>query len=357
VLEPRAIEPIPIAPIIGENVGFALAMSDHDHEHSSDHGHPHDHKHVGPGHGHAHRHAPPSFDRAFAIGILLNSAYIVVQVFFGFAAHSVALLADAAHNLGDVLGLGIAWAAMQLAQRMPTQTRTYGWGRGTILASLSNAVVLLLACGAITIEAVQRFFHPHQVAGEVVAWVAAIGIVINGATALMFLRGRQHDLNIKGAFLHMASDAAVSAGVVIAGLLIQITGLLWLDPAISLLVVAVIVAGTWGLLRDSVNLAMDAVPSGIALAEVERTLLALPGVVEVHDLHVWPLSTTETALTAHLIQSGTDDANALIDRAGGQIRERFGIRHSTFQVEAPESAAACALRSDSAACSGRSTQS
>ena len=236
------------------------------------------------------------------------------------------------HNLGDVLGLAIAWTAMRLAQRGPTQTRTYGWGRGTILASLSNAVVLLFGCGAITIEAARRFSHPHPVAGDLVMWVAAIGIVLNGATALMFMRGRKHDLNIKGAFVHMASDAAVSAGVVITGLLIHLTGWLWLDPVTSLLIVVVIVIGTWGLLRDSVNLAMDVVPVGIALDEVEKTLLALPGVIEVHDLHVWPLSTTQTALTAHLIQAGTNEVNVLIQQASEQVRERFGIGHSTFQV-------------------------
>jgi cobalt-zinc-cadmium efflux system protein len=246
---------------------------------------------------------------------------------------------------------------MRLALRGPTQTRTYGWGRGTILASLTNAVVLLFGCGAIAIEAVRRFSHPHLVVGEVIMWVAAIGIVINGATALMFMRGRKSDLNIKGAFLHMASDAAVSAGVVVTGLLIQLTGWQWLDPVTSLLIVAVIVITTWGLLRDSVNLAMDAVPGGIALLDVERTLLALPGVIEVHDLHVWPLSTTETALTAHLIQNDTDEANSLIDQASRQVRERFGIGHSTFQVEQAGSAAACALRSASAACSMRAAGS
>ena len=337
-------------------------MHDHDHDHHHDHDDHHGHDHGKHGHGHSHAHgrhdhAPASFGRAFAVGISLNAAYVVAQVFFGVVAHSVALLADAVHNLGDVLGLAIAWAAMRLAQRGPTHTRTYGWGRGTILASLSNAVVLLLGCGAITIEAIRRFGYPHPVAGDVVMWVAAIGIVLNGATALMFLRGRKDDLNIKGAFVHMASDAAVSAGVVIAGLLIHLTGWLWLDPITSLLIVVVIVFGTWGLLRDSVNLAMDAVPGGIALLEVEKTLLALPGVIEVHDLHVWPLSTTETALTAHLIQAGTDAPDMLIQQASDQVNKRFGIGHSTFQVENEESAGACALRSASVACSMRAARS
>lgn len=334
----------------------------HDHVHAHEHedGHPHDHGHGHGRHSHAHGrhdHTPTTFGPAFAIGISLNAAYVFAQGFFGIVAHSVALLADAVHNLGDVLGLVIAWGALRLAERGPTQTRTYGWGRGTILASLTNAVVLLIGCGAIAIEAARRFAHPHAVAGNVVMWVAAIGIVINGATALMFLRGRKSDLNIKGAFLHMASDAAVSAGVVVAGLLIHLTGWLWLDPLTSLLIVTVIVVTTWSLLRDSVNLAMDVVPGGIAVAEVERTLLALPGVIEVHDLHVWPLSTTQTALTAHLIQAGTNDATTLIDQASSQVRERFGIGHSTFQVELAGSEAACALRSASLACSMRGARS
>lgn len=318
------------------------------HDHAHDHADAHEH----PGSGDSHRghgHAPASFGKAFAIGITLNAAYVAAQVFYGVVAHSVALLADAAHNLGDVLGLAIAWVAMHLAKRGPTQTRTYGWGRGTILASMTNAVVLLLACGAIAIEAVQRFGHPHPIAAGIVMWVAAAGIAINGATALLFMRGRKDDLNIKGAFLHMAADAAVSAGVLIAALAIQLTGWLWLDPMTSLLIVAVIIIGTWGLLRDSANLAMDVVPGGIQLPEVERTLLALPGVIEVHDLHVWALSTTETALTAHLIQSGsiaagTDDGVGLIAQATTEVRKRFKIGHSTFQVETAESADACGLR-------------
>jgi len=341
-------------------------MHDHDFEHDEHHVHDdhhdhHDHHgHGGHGHSHGHGrhdHAPSTFGRAFAIGISLNAIYVAAQLFYGVVAHSVALLADAMHNLGDVLGLAIAWTAMRLAQRGPTHTRTYGWGRGTILASLSNAVVLLLGCGAITFEAIRRFEHPHPVAGDLVMWVAAVGIVLNGATALMFMRGRKDDLNIKGAFLHMASDAAVSAGVVITGLLIHLTGWQWLDPVTSLLIVVVIVMGTWGLLRDSVNLAMDVVPGGIVLLEVEKTLLALPGVIEVHDLHVWPLSTTQTALTAHLIQAGAGEANALIQQASEQVRERFGIGHSTFQVENEESAGACALRSASMACSMRAARS
>jgi cobalt-zinc-cadmium efflux system protein len=248
-------------------------MSSHNHDHPQAHGDEHDdhghdehggHDGHGDDHGKGgnagHTHVPASFGKAFAIGITLNASYVAAQVFYGLIAHSVALLADAVHNLGDVLGLVVAWLAMRLAKRGPTQTRTYGWGRGTILASLSNAMVLLIGCGAIGIESIQRFGHPEPVAGGLVMWVAAAGIVINGFTALMFMRGRKDDLNIKGAFLHMGSDAAVSAGVVIAGLAIQLTGWHWLDPATSLLIVVVIIVGTWSLLCESANLAMDMVP-------------------------------------------------------------------------------------------------
>jgi cobalt-zinc-cadmium efflux system protein len=302
--------------------------------HAHDHGHDHHH----------HHHAPASFGRAFAIGTALNGGFVAAQVFYGLTAHSVALLADAVHNLGDVLGLLVAWGAAGLALRHPTTSRTYGWGRSTILASLSNAVVLLLGCGAIAVEAVQRFADPQPVGGEVVMWVAAVGIVINGATALLFLRGRKNDLNVRGAFLHMAGDAAVSAGVVLAGLLITLTGWHWLDPLSSLAIVAVIMVTTWGLLLESVNLAMDAVPGGIAVAEVERLLLGLPGVVEVHDLHVWGLSTTQNALTAHLVHDSAADRDRLLQLACRGVRQNFGIGHATFQVETAEVASACELR-------------
>ena len=312
---------------------------------SAEHDHNHDHGHSHAGHPHAgHSHAPASFGRAFAIGTALNAGFVAAQVFYGLAAHSMALLADAVHNFGDVLGLLIAWGAAIMARRLPSRARTYGWGRGTILASLTNAVVLLLGCGAIAVEAIRRFGDPAPVGGVTVMWVAAFGIVINGATALLFMRGRHGDLNVKGAFLHMASDAAVSAGVVVSGLLIVGTGWLWLDPVTSLAIVAVITAGTWGLLRDSLNLAMDAVPGGIALAEVEAALQGLPGVVEVHDLHVWGLSTTQTALTAHLVHNGSGGAAALLGLACDRVRERFGIGHATFQVETLDIAESCALR-------------
>ena len=316
-----------------------MSVSDrHDHSHHDHAGH-NDHSH-----GHGHSHAPASFGMAFAVGTALNAAFVAAQVYYGIAAHSVALLADAIHNLGDVLGLVIAWMAIRLAQRLPTRTRTYGWGRGTILASVANAILLLLSCGAIAIEAIKRFATPEQVAGGTVMWVAAVGIVINGATALMFMRGRKHDLNIRGAFLHMAADAVVSLGVVIAGLGIKLTDWSWLDPITSLAIVLVIVAGTWSLLRDSVGMAMDMVPAGIELADVEAALLALPGVVEVHDLHVWALSTTHTALTAHLIGEEGERAENLIELASTEVSKRFRIDHSTIQIETRSSAIACGLR-------------
>lgn len=310
-----------------------MAQDHHDQGQDPDHAH---------AHAHDHHHAPASFGAAFAIGTALNVAFVAAQIFYGLLAHSMALLADAVHNFGDVLGLLIAWGAATLANRGPTSARTYGWGRTTILASLVNAVVLLVSCGAIALEAIRRFGEPAPVAGATVMGVAALGIVINGATALMFMRGRNDDLNVRGAFLHMAADAAVSAGVVVTGLLITLTGRNWLDPVSSLAIVAVIVAGTWGLLRASANLAMDAVPEGIDLADVEAVLRALPGVEDVHDLHVWGLSTTNTALTAHLVQA-SGDATALLREAEHEVRTRFRIGHATFQVETPELAQTCAL--------------
>ena len=314
-----------------------------DHRHGADEHASHEHgAHAHGGHGHAH--APASFGTAFAAGVALNTGFVAAQVFYGLAAHSMALLADAVHNLGDVFGLLIAWGSVVLAQRVPTATRTYGWGRGTILASLINAVVLLISSGAIALEAIRRFAEPAPVGGGTVMVVAAIGILINGATALMFMRGRKDDLNIRGAFMHMAADAGVSAGVVLAGLLIAATGWLWLDPATSLMIVVVIVAGTWGLLRDSANLALDAVPGGVDLAAVETALRALPGVIDVHDLHVWGLSTTDIALTVHLVCDEPEDGATLTRQACEAMSTGFGIRHATIQIETRALAEACALR-------------
>ena len=255
----------------------------------------HDHDHHDHHNGHGHDHAPKDFGAAFAIGTVLNIGFVIAELVYGLAANATALLADAVHNAGDVLGLLLAWGAVVLARRVPSLRRTYGWGRGSILAALINAAVLFAGVGAIAAEAVQRLIHPAPVIAATMAWVALAGIAVNGVTAWMFSRDHG-DLNIRATFLHMASDAAVSLGVVVAALLIAWTGAGWIDPAASLLIVAVVVAGTWGVLRDAVNLAMDGVPAGIAPRDVEAFLCALPGVVEVHDLHIWGLSTTETAL-------------------------------------------------------------
>ena len=311
----------------------------HDHSHGHDHGCDHGHDH-----GHGHSHAPVSFGRAFAVGAGVNALFVALQVAVGIAAQSVALLADAVHNLGDVLGLLIAWGAAALSARAPTARRTYGWGRSSILAALLNAVVLLLGCGAIGVEARGRLLAPVPVGAGLVAAVAAVGIGVNGGTALLFMRGRKGDLNVRGAFLHLAADALVSAGVVMSALLIRLTGWSWLDPVTSLLIVAVITAGTWSLLRQSVDLAMDAVPEGVDRPAVQAALAALPGVTEVHDLYIWGLSTTHTALTAHLVTEQPQPA--LVGRASSLLRERFGIGHATLQVETAEGAAACALRPD-----------
>ena len=292
---------------------------------------PHDHR-SGVGSGHAH-HLPATFGKAFAIGITLNIAYVFAQVSFGLAAHSLALLADAGHNLGDVMGLFLAWGAGILAQRRPSPRFTYGLRRSTILASLANAILLLVAVGGITWEAIRRFGQHEEVAGITVIWVAALGVVINGVTALLFIAGRERDLNIKGAFLHMAADAAVSAGVVLAGLLIFVSGWWWLDPVVSLLINAVIVWGTWGLLRDSLDMTMDAVPAGIDVPSVQDYLRSLPGITEFHHLHIWPLSTTETALTVHLVKPQPEGDDELIGMACRELSTRFSIDHATIQFE------------------------
>lgn len=302
--------------------------SDHAH-HDHDHGHGHRHDH--PGHGHVH--APASFGAAFAVGISLNFGFVLLETTYGLIADSVALVADAGHNLADVLGLALAWWATSLARKAPSARRTYGLKRSSILASLVNAVVLLVGVGGIAVEAVRRLGEPTPVDGTIVTWVAAVGIAVNGFTAYLFLRGGKGDLNIRGAFLHLASDAAVSLGVVIAGLVIGYTGWLWLDPAVSLVIAAIIILGTWSLLRESLDLALDAVPTRIDPAKVEAFLRDLPGVVAVHDLHIWAMSTTETALTAHLVRPGGGLDDALLDSTAEDLTRRFGIAHSTFQVE------------------------
>lgn len=285
-----------------------------------------------------HRH---DFNRAFAIGVTLNFAYVIAQVAFGIFAHSLALIADAGHNFGDVLGLVLAWCASYLTKRPATERRTYGWRRTSIMAALVNAIILLLTVGAITLEAVRRFNRAEPVAANVVIIVAAIGVVINGITAWFFIHGHKHDLNIRGAFLHMAADAAISAGVVIAGIAISFTGWLWLDPLTSVAINVIIVVGTWSLLRDSFNLAMDAVPEHVDLAAVKKYLADLPNVAAVHDLHIWAMSTTEVALTAHLVMPNESPGDDFLHDVCAHLQSAFAIEHSTIQIE--QNADACAL--------------
>ncbi|HQT52107.1 MAG: cation diffusion facilitator family transporter [Phenylobacterium sp.] len=306
----------------------------HDHSHHDHQDHDH-HDHGGHSHahgGHGHSHAPKDFGRAFAVGVGLNFAFVLAEVAAGLWSGSLALLADAGHNLSDVLSLLLAWGATVLARRAPRANRTYGLRKATILASLANAVLLLVAVGVIVSEAVRRFAEPADVATAPVMIVAAIGVVINTATALMFMRGHD-DLNVRGAFLHMASDAAVSLAVVIGAGAMALTGLGWIDPALSLVIAGVIVLGTWGLLKDSVNLALDAAPKGIDVAEVRGWLTALPGVTDVHDLHVWAMSTTETAMTAHVTRPDNPDGDAFLHAACEGLEKRFKIGHCTLQVE------------------------
>jgi cobalt-zinc-cadmium efflux system protein len=322
------------------------AHDEHNHSHAHNHeAEPHNHRRRR-NHGHRHVHAPARHDTAFAIGITLNSALVTAQIAIGLNAGSVALLADAVHNLGDVLGLLLAWAATVLVRRPPTTNRTYGWGRATILASLANAVLLLVSIGAIGLEAAQRLLHPAPIAASMVAAVAAAGLVVNGATAVLFMHGRDRDLNLRSTFTHMAADAALSAGVLIAAFIIMRTGANWLDPVASLGIVAVIAASTWNLLRESADLATDAVPVGLNHADIAGYLGKLPGVAEVHDLHVWALSTTENAVTVHLVQTGPERGATLVRLATTGLQQRFGIGHATIQVESSDCAALCTLRSD-----------
>jgi cobalt-zinc-cadmium efflux system protein len=308
---------------------------DHTHEHAASAGDTHA----------GHSHAPRDFGPAFLIGIGLNTGFVVIELVFGILSNSVALIADAGHNLSDVLGLAVAWLGMALAKRAPSARFTYGLKGAPILAALFNAVLLLIGVGAIAWEAAGRLVHPEPVAGFTVMIVAAIGVVINTATALLFTSGRKGDLNIRGAFLHMAADAAVSAGVVAAALVILLTGWLWLDPAISLAIVAVIVWGTWGLLRESLALSLAAVPTGIDPDQVSAFLAALPGVAGVHHLHIWAMSTTEIALTAHLVMPCGHPGDAALAGLAGQLRHRFGIVHPTLQIEVGD-VGTCALEPD-----------
>jgi len=300
-------------------------MSAHAHDHADGHHHAHGH------HGH-HHHAPPAGDWRYGFAILLNLAFVGVEAVYGLLARSTALLADAGHNLSDVLGLALAGGAAWLARQAGSQRHTYGYGKATILAALANAVVLVFACGAIAVEAFRRLLEPAPVATTTVMVVAGVGFAINLATALLFLRGRKEDLNVRGAYLHMVADAGVSLGVVVVGGLILLTGQSWIDPLAGFAIVAVILAGTWGLLRQSFDLAMDSAPEHLDVAEVRDYLLALPGVSGVHDMHVWNLSTTETALTVHLVRDEPGDA-AFLNGVQAEVKRRFGIKHATVQVE------------------------
>ncbi len=304
-------------------------------------GHAHDHDHHVPGH----IHTPASFGTAFAIGIALNLAFVLIEAGYGIVANSMALLADAGHNLSDVLGLVVAWLAAVLANRPPSQRYTFGLKSSTILAALFNAVFLLVAVGAIGWEAILRLFSPEAVAGETVIVVAVIGILINSITAWLFVSGSKGDLNIRGAYLHMVGDAAVSAGVVLAGLAILYTGWPWLDPVVSLVIVGVIVWGTWSLLRESLAMSLHAVPPGLDSAAVRALLEKQSGVVAVHDLHIWPMSTTDIALTAHLLIPGGHPGDSFLMHIAEELHAHHGIGHVTLQVET-DPATACALESD-----------
>lgn len=294
----------------------------HDHAH---HAHHHDH-------GHAHVHAPANFNQAFAIGIGLNAAFVAIEAFYGWKVNSLALLADAGHNLSDVAGLVLAWGGALAGKLQPSARNTYGFKRASILAAFANAVLLLVAMGSLAWEAVGRFSAPVPTQGVTVMVVAGIGIVVNTATALLFMRGSAHDLNIRGAFLHMAGDALVSLGVVVAGGLTLKFGWNWLDPAVSLAIAAVIVVGTWGLFRQSMHLLFDGVPDQIDLGAVRGYLQSLPGVERVHDLHVWAMGTSEVAMTAHLVMPSGHPDDAFLKGINQQLHDQFDIDHVTVQV-------------------------
>ena len=316
--------------------------SDHDghKHHHEEHAHDHGHSHA---HGHGHSHAPKDFGKAFLFGILLNTGFVAVEFIFGILGNSVALLADAGHNLSDVLGLLLAWGASILVKRIPSERFTYGLRSSSILAALSNAMLLLVVTGGIAWEATIRFWHPSPVDGKTVIIVAAIGVIINLGTALLFVSGRKSDLNVRAAFLHMAADAAISLGVVIAGIVILNTGWQWLDPLVSLVISVLVIVGTWGVLRDSINLALHAVPNEIDAKKVQQHLARLPGVTEVHDLHIWAMSTTETALTVHLVMPDGCPGDGFLKLVCDDLRQKFSIAHTTIQIEMNDTDYVCEL--------------
>ncbi len=302
-----------------------------------------DHQHTHCDHSHGHHHHGDPNSRAFGVAISLNVLYVLVEFAYGLIANSTALLADAGHNLADVLGLLLAGGAALLARKAPSARYTYGLRSTSILAALANAMFLLVTCGAIAWEAILRFYQPPAVAGMTVIVVAGIGIAINGLSAWMFLRGSHDDINVRGAYLHMAADAAVSLGVVASGFVMLFTGWYWLDPAVSLVIVAVIVIGTWSLLRESVQLALSAVPGHIDLPQVEAYLRSCKGVVDIHDLHIWGMSTTESALTVHLVMPEGYPGDEYMDGIMHALKERYSVQHSTLQVEQGTTDHACAL--------------
>jgi cobalt-zinc-cadmium efflux system protein len=289
---------------------------------------------------HRHHHTPPDYNRAFAVGVALNVIFVVIEAFYGVVSGSLALLTDAGHNLSDVFGLLLAWGAAALAKKRPSSRRTYGFSRATIIASLFSGLLLMGAVGAIGWEAANRLMDPPEPAGKTIMIVAAIGVLVNTVTALFFLSGKDNDLNIRGAFLHMAADAVVSLGVV-SGALILFYGLNWIDPVISLVIAAVIFLSTWGLLRDSLNLAVDAVPRSVDPDAVREYLSGLPGVTHLHDLHIWPMSTTDTALTAHLVMSTMPDSDRFLNDIANLLADRFSIHHATIQLERHDSEIIC----------------
>ena len=297
-------------------------------------------------HSHNHHHEVNNYNRSFAIGIALNVIFVIIEVSYGLVADSLALIADAGHNLSDVMSLLLAWGASYLATKHPTHKRTYGLRKVTIMASLLSAVLLLVALGGIAWESIERLSSPQPVDGVIIIAVAAIGVVINTATALLFVKGQKHDLNIRAAYLHMAADAAISLGVVIAGIAIIITGWLWLDPLISLFIVGVILLSTWHLLKDSIDLSIDAVPQGIDVSDIKSYLSGLKNVSDIHDLHVWALSTTETALTVHLVTTHESIDNCFLQEVQEYLHQHFNIAHTTIQIENETDAYTCMLNRD-----------
>jgi cobalt-zinc-cadmium efflux system protein len=328
--------------------------ADHDHGHAHDHAAPaaaakkHSHGHHGHDHGHGHGHHhhhgdPTTHGRAFAIAIALNTAFVAIEFIYGFIANSTALMADAGHNLSDVLGLMLAWGAAILAKRQPNGRFTYGLRSTSMLAALFNAMLLMAACGAIAWEAVQQLLHPNPVTGLTVSIVAGIGILVNGFSAMLFMKGGEDDINIRGAYLHMAADAAISLGVLVSGLIVMSTGWSWLDPLVSVIIVAFIAYSTWSLLGQSMRMMLAAVPDNVDRSAIEQFLRSRAGVTDVHDLHIWSMSTTETALTAHLVIPGGYPGDQAIDRIAAALKEEFSIQHATMQVEQGTTNHACCL--------------